>query len=158
MEKQSELTTDSKVDSTKLSFAFDIQSETAIIIDQDSNCKQIWLVSIDFKISCSVLFFYFSYFLTCLKEKRIECSQFWVIFVEWLATINWWTGLPSEVCFCKHDERTSVCCFWDIHWFTINSISDWGEILPIIWERKREKEELFWRNDYEVWNWWFLVL
>lgn len=68
MEKQSELT--SKVDSTKLSFAFDIQSETAIIIDQDSNCKQIWLVSIDFKISCSVLLFYFSYFLTCLKEKK----------------------------------------------------------------------------------------
>lgn len=70
MEKQSELTTGGKVDSTKLSFAFDIQSETAIIIDQDSNCKQIWLVSIDFKISCSVLFFYFSYFLTCLKEKK----------------------------------------------------------------------------------------
>lgn len=146
------------MDSTKLSFAFDIQSETAIIIDQDSNCKQIWLVSIDFKISCSVLFFYFSYFLTCLKEKWIECLQFWVMFVEWLATINWWTGLPSEVCFCKYDERTSGCCFWDLHWFIINSIPDWGEILPIIWGRKREKEELFWRNDYELWNWWFLVL
>lgn len=70
MEKQSELTTDSKVDSTKLSFAFDIQSETAIIIDQDSNCKQIWLVSIDFKISCSVLFFLLFLFSHMSERKK----------------------------------------------------------------------------------------
>lgn len=70
MEKQSELTTGSKVDSTKLSFAFDIQSETAIIIDQDSNCKQIWLVSIDFKISGSVLFFLLFLFSHMSERKK----------------------------------------------------------------------------------------
>lgn len=74
---ESELT--NEVDSTKLSFAFDIQSENAINyrprqqFQADLNCRY-WFV-----------FFFFSFLFSHMSEmKRIECSQFWEINVECL--------------------------------------------------------------------------